>query len=244
MSKKKYNKHLKNILIANAIILPVVGCSIAIPIILKKNSEIKESPENWFRWNDTEIIGIQNDGLKAKNIALPKKTTSITIDAFYIDSKPNQIIENIDMSLTQIESFPEENTSSLFWNFSNLKNVKLPNNLTNVPSGLFYNCVNLSSVNIPNNVNKIGSRSFYNCSSLSSINLPNSITEIGDSTFTQCSRLKSIKLPNSITIISNELFQDCSSLESIELPDSITKISESAFATCTNLKSIKLSSNL
>lgn len=92
---------------------------------LESNKPIP-SPENWFTWNNTEITGLSSEGIVQKEIVLPNKTTSIAIDAF----KDKSILENIDMSLTEITYLPDGDANTgLFYGFTNLKKITLPTKL-------------------------------------------------------------------------------------------------------------------
>ena len=65
------------------------------------------------------------------------------------------------------------------FSYSKLKNIEIPNGVTEIDGSAFRGCSNLTSVNIPNSVTQIGYFAFYGCSSLTNIDIPNSVTEIG-----------------------------------------------------------------
>ncbi len=91
-----------------------------------------------------------------------------------------------------------ENTRFLWCTFSgcsNLRRIKLPDSITEIPEEEFNNCSALTSVTIPDSVTSIGSYAFSGCSSLTSVTIPDSVTNIGGSAFLGCSSLESMTLP-------------------------------------------------
>ena len=127
---------------------------------------------------------------------------------------------------------------------SSLKNISIPNGVTEIRDRTFQGCSSLTSVTIPNSVTEIEDRVFSGCSSLTAIVIPNGITEIRESSFRGCSSLTSVSIPNSVTNIFQYAFADCSSLESITIPSGVTVISNSAFENCSSLKAINIPSNV
>lgn len=119
----------------------------------------------------------------------------------------------------------------LILNETVLKDINIPNGITEINSWAFANCGNLQSVTIPNSVTNIGSNAFKNCGKLTSITIPNSVTSIGSSAFQYCGNLTSITIPNSVTGIESGVFYQCG-LTSITIPNSVTSIKAAAFYWC------------
>ena len=94
----------------------------------------------------------------------------------------------------------------------------------------------LKNIRIPNSVTQIGDRVFAECRSLQSINIPNSVTQIGKNAFSRCKALQSIHIPNSVTQIGNMAFFDCLSLQSINIPNSVRYIGINPFCNCPQLR--------
>lgn len=94
----------------------------------------------------------------------------------------------------------------------------------------------LKNIRIPNSVTQIGDRVFAECGSLQSINIPNSVTQIGKNAFSRCKALQSIHIPNSVTQIGNMAFFDCLSLQSINIPNSVRYIGINPFCNCPQLR--------
>ena len=137
-----------------------------------------------------------------------------------------------------VDSNPLYNAHHLFLNGVEIKNLVIPNSVTNIGSLAFCGCSGLTSITIPNSVTSIGESAFYLCSGLTSITIPNSVTSIGGGAFSNCSGLTSITIPNSVTSIGGGAFSNCSGLTSITIPNSVTSIGKSAFNGCYRINTI------
>ena len=129
---------------------------------------------------------------------------------------------------------------SAYFEYSNIKSIILPPNVTELNYRVFAHCSNLTSIYIPDSVTSVGQYAFYGCSSLTSIILPEGVTSIGIYAFYGCSSLTSIILPEGVTSIGGYAFSGCSSLTSIIIPEGVTSIGDSAFSDCSSLTSIIL----
>lgn len=128
---------------------------------------------------------------------------------------------------------------------SDIKRIRLGNNITTIGSSTFYNCLCLESITISSSVTSIGDSAFYNCYFLKSITIPSGVTIIKGSTFQYCYSIKNIAIPSSVTSFETAVFNDCHLLESITLPSGSTfSWSSSSFANCYSLKSITLPSGV
>lgn len=132
----------------------------------------------------------------------------------------------------------------IFRNCRNLKNIAIPENVTEIPNGTFINCSSLTAITIPQGVSEIGSNAFYGCSSLTSIEIPEGVEYLYEQVFYGCTALESVKLPQNLLQIGNNCFYKCGALSDISLPSSIEIIAEGAFYNCENLASPTLPASL
>ena len=221
------------------------------------------------------------------SVTIPNSVTSIGEKAFYNCSKITSI--TIPNSVTSIGSSAFDRCSgltsvkvvvtdcSVFCNNdltyriglpvylidkdgNEIKEIVIPNDVTNIGDYAFYGCSRLTSIMIPNSVTSIGSSAFYDCTGLASVTIPNSVTSIGSSAFYNCSnietadinsqaaldvisftdKLTSINLGSGITNIRNRAFYKCTGLTSITIPNSVMSIGGSAFQNCIGLKNVTI----
>ena len=132
----------------------------------------------------------------------------------------------------------------IFRNCRNLKNIAIPENVTEIPNGTFINCSSLAAITIPQGVGEIGSNAFYGCSSLTSIEIPEGVKYLYEQVFNGCTALESVKLPQNLLQIGKNCFYNCGALSDISLPSSIEIIGEGAFYNCENLASPTLPTSL
>ena len=97
---------------------------------------------------------------------------------------------------------------------NSIKEIVIPNGITEINDSTFQNCENLVSVGFPNGVTKIGEFAFKNCKNLVSVELPNTTKEIGMYAFSNCESLETIILPNSVNMEVCS-FQNCKVLKNI-----------------------------
>ena len=136
-----------------------------------------------------------------------------------------------------------------FKNCRSLKSVRLPHDLTSVPSGAFFGCKRLSSIELPYNLANLGVSAFEDCTALQEVELPYKLTSIRRSTFLRCKSLRSISyrhMPwSKIKTIEAESFAECELLQWIELPHSVERVYENAFRGCRALVTVEpLSDNV
>ena len=81
--------------------------------------------------------------------------------------------------------------------------------------GAFQNCSDLTEIVLPKNVTEIGSNAFENCTGLTDITLPDSLQTINAMAFQGCSGLTRIILPQKLTAIMGSAFKNCPNLTTI-----------------------------
>ncbi|KAF5038238.1 BspA type Leucine rich repeat region [anaerobic digester metagenome] len=115
-----------------------------------------------------------------------------------------------------------------------LTNVKLPNNLNEIPEYLFYYS-NIKECNIPNKITNIGNNAFAGSKLTGELKLPISVESIGFSAFMTCTNLTKLTLNEGLLTITNA-FAGCSGLQGrLIIPTSVVSIEANAFYACRGL---------
>ena len=109
------------------------------------------------------------------------------------------------------------------------------NPLTN-GAAIYLNGVILKDLIVPDTVTEIAKYAFYGCSSLASVKIGKNVNSIGDYAFLGCKNIVSIELPEKVAAIGRQAFENCESLETVSLSENVASIGESAFRGCLKLK--------
>ena len=111
-----------------------------------------------------------------------------------------------------------------------LKNLVIPDSVTNIGDYAFWGCTSLKSLVIPDSVTSIGNEAFSGCRSLRCVVISDGVTSIGNYAFWGCKSLKSLVIPDSVTHIGNGAFNGCESLKSLVIPASVGNIIGNPFS--------------
>ena len=168
-----------------------------------------------------------------------KRLTSIIIPEG-VSSIGNRAFKGC-VNLTSI-TIPNNVSLIEYWAFaeSAIKEIILPNKLTEVKGCLFYGCNNLEEIIIPNSVSKIGDSAFESCKNLKNIIIPNGVHSIERCEFRYCTNLTSVSICEGTTSIGERAFEGCSSLTKVSIPNSITEINSLAFNDCPSLSRVDI----
>lgn len=137
---------------------------------------------------------------------------------------------------TENNKFPDY---MFYTNQKQITSLILPNSITSIGEVALW-AQDIKEITIPDKVTNIGKSAFGHCEKLESINIPNSIKNIGSEAFICCGNLKSITIPNSVTTINMRTFEDCRSLTSVIIGSGVKSIAEYAFLDCNELKEIHI----
>lgn len=96
----------------------------------------------------------------------------------------------------------------------------------------------VKEITIPDSVTEIGEGAFKNCTGLSSIGIPDTVSVIGANAFENCTSLGVLFLPDSLEVIETGLFKNCVSLRTVEARNKLKYIAAGAFEGCTGLSSL------
>ena len=158
-----------------------------------------------------------------KKIAIPNAVTSIGQQAFDGCTSLTRV-DITDLSAWCKIGFgdgsgsanPLSNGAKLYLNGSELTDITIPSDVTEIKAYAFFGYTSLTSVTIPDSVTSIGSYAFSGCTSLTSITIPNSVTKIEIYAFSGCTSLASVTIPDSVTSIGGYAFSGCTSLPVID----------------------------
>lgn len=166
------------------------------------------------------------------NIVVPEGIVAIADRAF-----DNTGIKSIKLPSTL------RKLGSAFKECKKLKEIFIPEGVTEIEPYTFYNCQHLKTVVLPSTIEKIGSSAFSECYKLSDINIPDKVSSIGDSAFS-CCNLHTMIIPNGVRIIEAYTFDSCENLCELVLPAGLEEISKSAFSSCVSLQTVVIPSTV
>ena len=173
-----------------------------------KASDGAETNENCFLWAEdgTTITGLDEEKLSGvTKIKIPSKCKVIRSDYAF-------------------------NGTEDYRNFiGGIKEVEIPDTVTELGYAAFHNFTNLVSIELPDSITKIGENSFQDCEKLENIVLDKNLKEIGINAFAGCKSLRSIIIPESVTSVGGWAFEGCNNLTDITIPSSVEYIGSSAF---------------
>ena len=133
----------------------------------------------------------------------------------------------------------EEGVTSLgeyiFWDCSNLTEVKLSNSLTTLRKECFKHCTALKSITLPDNISMIDESAFEECNALETVTFPKSLKEVSTKAFYNCN-LKKVDLSQTqVETIGMGAFAHNAQCEEVYLPKTLKTFEgedEGAFSSC------------
>ncbi len=191
---------------------------------------------------------------KVKHVNIPNSVLTIGEGAF----SNSQLVEiEIPNSITEIEE-------ETFYDCEELESVILPNSITTIKTsnvgtggGPFRYCKKLKDINLPDKITNIGRGTFWECRSLSSIYIGKNIVEIASDAFNRCSSLQRFEVDeqnNSFCSDNGVLFTKDKSIlirypeagfaDVYNAPNGVVEIADNAFESCENIKEVILPKSL
>lgn len=182
----------------------------------------------------TDMSSYAFAGTRLTSVRTPASWSKITP---YTDEEEGTIYVSpfAGSSLTQV--LVPEGAVSLpkyaFRNASSLKDVFLPDTLTEIGSYAFDGA-NISSIELPDGLQSIGERAFQRCKKLTSLSLTDSITTMGANAFSG-TRLTSVQTPANWTNVEASgkkasPFNGCTTLRNVVVADGAATLPDYAFA--------------
>lgn len=137
-----------------------------------------------------------------------------------------------------------------FYELKNIKEIVLPDSVTDIGKEAFKDCSDLTNITIPDSVTSIGNYAFYGCTGLTSITIPNSVANIRGLAFSGCTGLMSISVDSKnkvyhafnnclIETATKTLIAGCKT-SVIPTDGSVTSIGSDAFNGCSRLTSVTI----
>ncbi|MCR4960232.1 MAG: leucine-rich repeat protein [Lachnospiraceae bacterium] len=164
-----------------------------------------------------------------KEVILPAELVSLTYQTFEYCGKLEKVKFAEGSKLSKIGNYA-------FMYCYALKNIEIPDTVTEIGESAFYYCSTLESISFPASLKSTGYTAFGYCNSLTEVNIDKAF-EIGESMFYQCKNLKTVTLCDGITTIPYNMFYGCP-IEEIRIPASVSEIATDAFAGMDALNSV------
>lgn len=197
-----------------------------------------------------------------KHVSISNSVRDIKRNAFYNCSEVSVHISNIAnwclINFYDMHSNPLNTGGNLYLNGELLKELIIPEGITEVKSYAFYKYCNLISVKVPNSLNFVRNNAFYGCEGLGAVyieslsswcniefeSMIDNLLCYAKSMYLNNKLLKELQIPNDITEIKKYSFACCESIEKVYMSNNIEYIGESAFNDCVKITDVVLSSNL
>lgn len=137
----------------------------------------------------------------------------------------------------RIPDFVTEVSYMAFRNCESLERVYMGANVTGITLyGTFINCYNLKEIVTDSVFTTIASSSFENCYELEEFEPKEGLSMIGDNAFTNCYALNA-RIPSSVWYIGDNAFKNCISMEYADIPEGISSIDlGNVFEGCTGIR--------
>lgn len=105
-----------------------------------------------------------------------------------------------------------------------ITSITISSTITKIEAQAFSRCAYLKEIVIPDSVTEIGDEILYSCSALESVTLSKNITKIPTGMCSKCSALKYIIIPDGVTEIGENAFYWCANFNYMVLPNTVKRI--------------------
>ncbi len=82
-----------------------------------------------------------------------------------------------------------------------------------IGSFMFFDCRNVRDLKLPGNITEVGGMAFWNCPGLRSMTIPEGVSTLEEGVFRSCHSLESVTLPSTIERVEMHVVHDCPSLK-------------------------------
>ena len=208
-------------------------------------------------------------------VVAPEHTAYTTVDGVLFNKAGTKLLRcpcgktgdyTVPSAVTEIEYSAFENSQLTavtvssgvktigFYTFANssVREVSLPDSLTEIPAGLFYGCEKLETMRIPAGVTKLGTNAYKGCKGIQSIVVASgnkNFTAVGTALFNKaktqllfCAAAAEgqFSVPGTVTSIGSYAFSGCQKITEISMPSKLTTISDAAFMDCSGLTGVTI----
>ena len=176
-----------------------------------------------------------NTTFYGKSLVFPPSLSAVNWRCFCLSN-----ITKVDFSQCLTLTLAED----CFLNATNLEEVKLPSNVSMIPSGCFSGCYKLRSINIPSLTTTIQDHAFAYCECLSNLSFDaGSILKVIKNGAFYASGLTEVSLPDSVSECFQEAFAYSSNVTKISFGEGLRKI-YGGIITGTKVQKVEFGKNL
>lgn len=124
---------------------------------------------------------------------------------------------------------------------STLREIQIPEGVTDICYGAFYHCDGLESVTMPSTIRNVEPKAFAHTALVENFNGSGTdFLVVGDVLLAYNGSDSQVFVPGGIRVIAAEVFAGHGEIQSVRLPDSVVVVGEAAFEGCTGLSQVNL----
>lgn len=242
-----------------------IGGSVTLPVPSADGYEFG----GWYRNENFEGGALDSSFTPTDDVTLYAKWTLVETAEKYLVFTPDASGKFASVAASDAEPYPEtlvipaeyngmivnEIGGSGFFNKKTLRNVILPEGMTDVNFSAFNGCTALENITVPKTLTYFAGMAFYNCNKLKNVYYNGSIAdwcqiEFGNQTsqplnnfgklYIDNTLVTEVTVPESVTELKEYVFASSLSITKVTLPSNLTKINARAFYYCRNLREMNL----
>ena len=228
------------------------GCSSLQSIQVSEDNQCYTSINGILYSKDKSKLIKAPEGLKSREIVVPKSVTEIDNSAF------RDMVYVVDIKLPDGLAVIG---NCAFYGCKSLQKIHLPESVCRLgkksAGNIFKDCSSLSDISVDEGNGAFASingilfdkamtkliKMPANCG-VEHYSIPDSVIEIVSNAFEGCHSLKCIELTDNVIRIGSGAFRNCISLQTIEIPNSVIELGSSVFEGCSALQEIEIPNSI